>query len=199
MIEIETDRLLLRAFKMADLDDLSMIFSDPEVVKYLGKGLPARREETECALRSIIRHRKRHGYGRWAVIFKRTLELIGYGGLRSFHGTPELVYLLSKSYWGQGLATELARASLKYGFEEQRFKRIVAMANQANTASQRVMEKVGMTFEKTAHLCDMDIVCYSISRAAYRSEQLKTSSSPQEYTESDRDNFGRRNPTRLVA
>jgi ribosomal-protein-alanine N-acetyltransferase len=199
MIEIETERLLLRPFTMADLDDLCLIFSDPEVVKYLGKGLPAKREETEYALRSIIRHRKRHGYGRWAVIFKRTRELIGYGGLRSFHGTPELVYLLSKSYWGCGLATELALAALKHGFDKLRFKRIVAMANQANMASQRVMEKVGMTFEKTAHICNMDIVCYSLSRATYRSEQIKDSSSPDEYAEPGRGNLSRRNSTRLVA
>jgi ribosomal-protein-alanine N-acetyltransferase len=199
MIEIETDRLLLRTFTMADLEDLRLIFSDPEVVKYLGSGKPAGRKETEYALRSIIRHRKRHGYGRWAVIFKRTRELIGYGGLRCYHGTPELVYLLAKSYWGNGLATELAVASLRYGFEKLRFKRIVAMANQANKASHRVLEKVGMTFEKTAHICNMDIVCYSLSSAAYRSKQIKAGSSPQEYTESDRDNPGRPNPTRLVA
>jgi ribosomal-protein-alanine N-acetyltransferase len=199
MIEIETDRLLLRTFTMADMDELCLIFSDSEVVKYLGKGLPAGKEETEHALRSIIRHRKRHGYGRWAVTFKRTQELIGYGGLRCFHGTPELVYLLSKSYWGQGLATELAMASLKHGFEKLRFKHIVAMANQANKASHRVLEKVGMTFEKTARICDMDIFCYSLSRTAYRSQQIKTKSSPGEYAERDSSNLSRRNPKRLVA
>jgi ribosomal-protein-alanine N-acetyltransferase len=93
----------------------------------------------------------------------------------------------------------LAGASLKYGFDKLRFKRIVAMANQANTASQRVLEKVGMTFEKTAHIYHMDVVCYSLARAAYRSQNLKTSSSPGEHAEQGGDNFNRRNPTRLVA
>jgi RimJ/RimL family protein N-acetyltransferase len=167
MEEIETDRLLLRDFTLADLDELSQIFSDPEVVRYLGSGRPLCKEEAEGALRSIISHREQHGYGRRAVIFKQTGELIGYGGLRSFNGTPELVYLLKKSYWGKGLATEIAKASLKYGFCERQFERIVAMANMANKASHRVMEKVGMSFEKTAHLCNMDIVCYVISSATY--------------------------------
>jgi RimJ/RimL family protein N-acetyltransferase len=188
MKDIETDRLLLRSFTVADLDELSSIFSDPEVVRYLGSGEPAHREETERALHSIIAHRERHGYGRWAVVFKQTRELIGYGGLRSFHGTPELVYLLAKSYWGRGLATEIARASLNYGFCELQFERIVGMANTANTASRRVMEKVGMTFEKTAHLYDMDIVCYDISSATYLSEQLKNCA-PHAYPEPGTDNF----------
>lgn len=173
MREFETDRLLLRRFTIADLDELSVIFSDPKVVRYLGSGKPAKRKETEHALHTIIKHWERHGFGRWAVVSKQTRELIGYGGLRSFHDTPELVYLLARRYWGIGLATEIARASLRYGFREQGFERIVAMARLANTASHRVMEKVGMSFEKTAHIYDMDIVCYSITSGAYLSGQAK--------------------------
>jgi RimJ/RimL family protein N-acetyltransferase len=171
MKEIETDRLLLRRFTMDDLDELSVIFSDPKVVKYLGSGKPAKRTETEHALRTIIQHWERHGFGRWAVVFKQTRELIGYGGLRSFHDVPELVYLLARRYWGIGLATEIARASLKYGFRKRGFERIVAMARLANRASHRVMEKVGMSFEKTTYIYDMNIVCYAITRDEYLSGQ----------------------------
>lgn len=171
MKEIETERLLLRRFTIADLDELSVIFSDPKVVRYLGSGKPAKRAETEHALHTILQHWKRHGFGRWAVVFKQTRELIGYGGLRNFHDTPELVYLLARRYWGIGLATEIARASLKFGFRERRFERIVAMARLANTASHRVMQKVGMSFEKTTYIYDMDIVCYAINRAAYLAGQ----------------------------
>lgn len=186
---------------MTDLDELSLIFSDPEVVRYLGSGKPAQREETEHALRTIIKHWKRHGFGRWAVVFKQTQELIGYGGLRSFHGTPELVYLLARRYWRIGLATEIARASLEYGFEEQRFERIVAMARLANTASHRVMKKIGMSFEKTAHIYDMDIVCYSITSAAYLSGQTRNRRGHRPYArnpESSADDFIGWRPTRLA-
>src|SRR4051812_10194079 len=171
MPEIETDRLLLRQFTTDDLDALAHIFADPEVVKHLGSGQPASKGETETALRSIIAHWSHHGFGRWAAVHKRTRELVGYGGLRNFHGEPELVYLLKKSHWRRGLATEMARVCLKFGFEELRFERIIAMAKTANVASHRVMEKAGMCFERAASIYGMDIVCYALSRPAYLSAQ----------------------------
>jgi ribosomal-protein-alanine N-acetyltransferase len=167
MNEIETERLQLRLFQPDDLDDLSLIFGDPDVVRYLGSGQPAQREETETALMSIIRHWEAYGFGRWAAICKQTRKLIGYCGLRNFQGTAELVYLLSKQYWGMGLATEMARASVKFGFEEKKFERIIAMAKLANVASQRVMNKIGMTFQTNAQIFNMEVALYSLNRAAY--------------------------------
>ena len=169
---IETERLQLRLFTLDDLDDLSLIFSDPDVVKHLGTGKPAPREETEQALHSVINHWERHGFGRWAAVFKATGKLIGYSGLRSFNGTPELVYLLDKPYWGLGLATEMAQASLKYGFEELGFERIIALSKLANVASHHVLEKIGMVYEKTTTIFEMDVVHYSITREMYLSRQL---------------------------
>jgi ribosomal-protein-alanine N-acetyltransferase len=170
MNEIETERLQLRLFRPDDLDELSLIFGDPDVVRYLGSGHPASRADTETALDSIIRHWQVHGFGRWAAICKQTRRLIGYCGLRNFNGMPELVYLLSKQYWGMGLATEMARASLKYGFEERQFERIIAMAKLANVASQRVMRKIGMGFQENAVIFNMEVAFYSINRATYFSE-----------------------------
>jgi ribosomal-protein-alanine N-acetyltransferase len=170
MNEIETERLRLRLFRPNDLDDLSLIFSNPDVVRHLGSGQPASREETETALCSIIRHWDVYGFGRWAAILKSTQKLIGYCGLRSFQGTPELVYLLAKEYWGMGLATEMARTSLRYGFEERKFERIIALTKLANVASQRVMRKIGMSFQKNAVIFNMQVACYSISRVTYLSK-----------------------------
>ena len=171
MDAIETVRLRLRKFTIADLDDLALIFGDPEVVKHLGSGKPAQRKETEVTLNSIIKHWEQHGFGRWAAIEKQTGKLIGYGGLRNFHGTPELVYLLDKPFWGKGLATEMASGCLKYGFDERRFERIVGVVKSANAASQRVMEKIGMSYEKRASLYGMDVVCYTLSRDIYQLNQ----------------------------
>jgi ribosomal-protein-alanine N-acetyltransferase len=86
--------------------------------------------------------------------------------------TPEVVYHLAKSYWGQGLATEIARASLRYGFEENKFERIVAIAKPDNTASIHVMEKIGMSYERRASYYTYDVVQYSISRESYALTQL---------------------------
>jgi ribosomal-protein-alanine N-acetyltransferase len=152
-------------FQSDDLDNLySNVFSDSEIFKYVGNGQPATREETESALISIIAHWQKHGFGRWAAIEKASNRLIGFGGLRSLFGTPELVYHFAKPHWGKGLGTELASAALKYGFDAHGFARIVAIAKPANAASMHVMKKVGMRFEKLARYYEIDVVQYEILR-----------------------------------
>ncbi|HEY0407786.1 MAG TPA: GNAT family N-acetyltransferase [Pyrinomonadaceae bacterium] len=172
MDEIETTRLRLRQFTPDDLDDLADIFSDALVLKYLAAGTAATREETEVALLSMIRHWQRNGYGRWAAIDRATQKLIGYGGLRSFDGTPELVYLLDRPYWGIGLATEIALACLEYGFMRHRFERIIGFAKPGNLASRRVLEKVGMKFERHDRFFNIDVVVHSLTRSSYLSQSL---------------------------
>ncbi len=82
--------------------------------------------------------------------------------------TPELVYLLAKPYWGMGLATEAAKACLKYGFEELQLEQIIAVTRHENVASRRVLERIGMKHEKDVRLYDIDCVYYSISRKSYQ-------------------------------
>src|ERR1700730_6327707 len=165
---IETERLLLRMFRSEDLDDLTGLLRDPDVVKYVGDGKPVDREEAEKALKSIIKHWETHGFGRWLVVDKKTQDFIGFGGLRSLFGTPEVVYHLAKAYWGMGLATELARASVRFGFEEHQFERIVAIAKPDNGASIHVMEKIGMLYEMHTSYYDMDVIQYAITRADFQ-------------------------------
>ena len=169
MPTIETQRLYLRTLTLDDLDDLFLILSDPEVIRYVGSGQPASREETRTALLSIINHWKLHGFGRWAVVDKESQRLIGFGGLRSLFGTPEVVYHLAKWCWGKGLATEMAGAVLRYGFEEHPFDRIVAIAKPLNVASVRVMEKVGMKYVKHTSYYEIDVVEYELVRSRFRS------------------------------
>jgi RimJ/RimL family protein N-acetyltransferase len=172
MDEIETGRLQLRLFTADDLDELALILSDPLVLRHLSPNRAATREETNTALLSMIRHWQRHGYGRWAVVELATRKLIGYGGLRNFDGTPELVYLLNRPYWGCGLATEVARACLEYGFMHHGFERIIAVAKPNNLASRRVMEKAGLSYERDANFFNIDVVLYSLRRTTYLSQNL---------------------------
>jgi ribosomal-protein-alanine N-acetyltransferase len=172
MDEIETDRLRLRIFTPDDLDELALIFSDPLVLKYLQPGRAASREETDTALLSMIRHWQRHGYGRWAVVHRSTQKLIGYGGLRCFDGTPELVYLLARPYWNRGFATELANRCLEYGFMRHEFEHIIALTRPRNMASRRVMEKIGMRYEQRTNVFNIDVVKYCLTREAYLSQTL---------------------------
>jgi len=171
MHEVETARLRLRMFTPADLSALSRIFADPHVMEYLGKdGLPIPSEETAAALTSIIEHWHRNGFGRWAVEDKADGRLLGYAGIRSLEGQAELVYLLAKEYWGQGLATEVAVACLRYGFTEKRFDSILALTRPLNVRSRRVMEKIGMRFEKDATYFGIDVVQYVVERREYKGD-----------------------------
>lgn len=167
---IETYRLQLRRFRPDDLDDLAALILDPDVMRYVGNGLPGTLEEADSALTSIIRHWETHGFGRWAAIDKQSGQFVGFGGLRSLLGTPEVVYHFAKAWWGRGLATELARASLRYGFEEHRFGQIVAVAKPENTASIHVMEKIGMHYEKRTSYYNIDVIQYTISKDDFRAD-----------------------------
>lgn len=167
--EIETARLRLRQFREDDLDAFADIYSDPDVVRYLGTGAPASKDETAEHLSKLIaNHWAEKRLGRWAVIDKADGRLIGLCGLRLLEGSPELVYLLSKSYWGRGLAPEAARACLRYAFEELRLERLVAITRPENTASRRVLDKVGLKYERNARFYDIDCVFYVITRDDYK-------------------------------
>lgn len=159
---IETERLRLRMFRPEDLDNLAGMLADPDVMRYVEDGQPKDREVADKALHSIIAHWGRHGFGRWAVEDKVSGEFVGFGGLRSLFGTPEVVYHLARPHWGKGYATELGRASLQYGFRDHGFDRIVAIVKPGNAASIHVLEKLGLRFEMQTSYYDMEVVQYSI-------------------------------------
>jgi RimJ/RimL family protein N-acetyltransferase len=169
--EIETARLWLRAFTPGDLDELQLVFGDTEVMKYISGGKPRTREETETGLRRTIEGWQRRGFGLWAVVEKATDKVIGYCGLIFLEETPEIevAYGLAKSSWGKGFATEAAHASLRFGFEELKLDRIVAVVNPQNSASQRVLEKLGMKYTKHERHYDADLMYYEISKSDYQS------------------------------
>jgi RimJ/RimL family protein N-acetyltransferase len=170
MQEIETARLYLRQFTPDDLDELFRIYSDAEIMKYL-RGVKTR-EETESAIHTMLKLWEENNFGMWALVHKIDRKMIGRCGLAFLDRTPEveLGYTLDKVYWNQGLATEASFASLNYGFETLKLDRIVAIARPENIASQRVIQKVGMKYEKNDHYYETDVVYYSISRETYQSK-----------------------------
>jgi ribosomal-protein-alanine N-acetyltransferase len=172
MTSLETDRLVLRRLAPDDFDALARIFNNPNVMKYLGlEGSPMSREETETFLHSINRHWERHGFGRWIVVAKENNQVIGCSGLRSYEGTAELVYLIDEPYWDKGLATEIARACLEFGFTRRGFQKIIAFARPGNAPSRKVMEKIGMRFVLETTVFGVFVVQYEILREDYRPDQ----------------------------
>jgi RimJ/RimL family protein N-acetyltransferase len=129
MPEIETSRLHLRQFSMDDLNDLFAIRSDPEVMRFIGEGQPHSLDQVRDALENVLSVWKQHGFGRWAVVHKANKKMIGWCGLAFLEKTDEIEigYGIAKEYWGRGLTTEAAAASIKYGFEELKLNRIVAV------------------------------------------------------------------------
>lgn len=168
MVNQETNRLLLRMFTLDDLDDLAKIFEKPSVMKYLGLDCqPLSREETEIALASIIKNWELNNFGRWAVISKEGGDLIGCAGFRSYEGLAELFYLLDEPFWGKGLATEIAETCLQFGFHDRNFNKIVAFIRPQNSASLRVLEKIGMRFVQEITIFGVFAVQYEILRENY--------------------------------
>src|SRR5258708_23287781 len=102
--EIETSRLRLKPIGLDDLDGLFELIRDPEVIRYFAPSKPMEREDVKVALQSMIAHWEQHGFGRMSIILKETGQMIGYSGLRTLEGIPEIIYTVAKQYWGKGLA-----------------------------------------------------------------------------------------------
>ena len=167
---VETERLVLRAFGLSDLDDFARLRADAEVMRYIGTGTPHTREQTLERLRANVGRWHANGFGHWAVVEKSSRELMGWCGLARLDETPEVEvgYGLGRKFWGAGAATEVARASLRFGFEEHGLERIAAVAMPSNTASRRVMEKLGMRYLRDAHYYGAEVVYYAVARAEFR-------------------------------
>jgi RimJ/RimL family protein N-acetyltransferase len=152
---LETERLLLRRFTMADVDNLSDLDADPDVMRFINGGSPTSRDEIENEfLPAFLGYYQRYqGYGFWAAIEKSTGAFLGWFHFRPGHaaapGEVELGYRLRKSAWGMGYATEGSRALIRKGFTESGVQRVTAEADAANIASRRVMEKAGLTLVRT--------------------------------------------------
>jgi RimJ/RimL family protein N-acetyltransferase len=166
-IILETKRLLLRHQVIQDLDDLWTLYCNPEITKYIPDA-PRSREE---ARQELEWHRNGHPryreLGLWATIHKETGKFIGRCGLLPWtidgQQEVEVAYTIAQEYWGQGLGTEAAQAILKYGFEKLNLSRLICLIVEENIASQRVAEKIGMSFEKEGHDETGPFLIYSIS------------------------------------
>jgi len=170
---IETARLLLRPFVAEDLDDYSrLIFADAEVMRYLPKRDLAPRARAERTLTIFTEHWSLYGFGVWAVTDKVTGDFLGHCGLGHVPeaGEIEVLYALGRTYWGRGIASEAARASVRFGFETAQLTRLIALAVPANIGSRRVMEHLGFEYEKDAHFFGLDLAYYTLPRERFRSD-----------------------------
>ena len=155
-----TDRLSFRVWMDEDLVRFHQICSDLQVMEYVGDCLVWSRQRTGQFIKSAIDTSRQHGYCQWAVIHKADQQLIGYCGFVKTDTAPEIGWRLAPEYWAQGLATEAARATLKHGIETLGFQKVIATVQAANTASIRVIEKLGMTLEKSFDRDGREVLVY---------------------------------------
>lgn len=161
---IETPRLVIRSFEIADAEQLhERVLGDEETMRFIPRGASPSLERTRGAVERFIRHEREHGFGLWAVELRATGELIGDCGLVYVEGKGpevEVAYHFAKEWWGRGLATEAARACLEYGFRELALREIIAICFPEHVASRRVMEKAGMRYVGPARYYELDLVKY---------------------------------------
>jgi ribosomal-protein-alanine N-acetyltransferase len=160
---IETERLILRKFTIDDVEESYQMNKDPTVQRYLPSEGPLTRKNVEHMIKNnVLADYKEHGFGRLAVIHKQDNRFIGFTGLKYVpeFDAVDIGYRLNSAYWGQGLATESALPTIEYGFKVLKLPRIVAAAIADNQGSIRVMEKLGMHFEKTLELDGHPCVYY---------------------------------------
>jgi len=161
---LTTPRLVLRPFAPEDTTSLYRILNEPNIMQYFPNTEPPGMERVQKIIENQLAHWEEHNLGWWAVVPKGQTELIGWNGLQYLPETDEVEvgYLLSQQFWGQGYATEGARASLKFGFDQLGLKRIIGLTHPDNKASQKVLLKCGLEFIDLANYFNMQVHCYAV-------------------------------------
>ena len=149
-MKIKTDRLIIRSNQEVDSEPLAALWTDPEVTHYMGG--PRNYEEILKILKEDAEVNPQPVFDLWPVIEKKTGRIIGTGGIleKDIDGRNqyEIIYVLAKSAWGKGFATEVARSLKDYAFNELGLNRVTALIDPDNAKSEKVAIKIGLRYEK---------------------------------------------------
>ena len=177
--EWRTPRLRLRRPREDDFEHYIRMYADPVVMATLN-GVRTR-DETRVLFDRLLAHWEQHRFGLWIMCDPDTCEFIGRGGLRllTLEGREEMEvgYGMMAAYWGRGLATELARESVRVAFEVLGRPDLVSFTLPTNRASQRVMEKAGFVYERDGTFADLPHVFYRLTSERWRSLRAEGTSS----------------------
>ncbi len=169
--ELETPRMRGEPLGPEHEAAMAELTLDPRVYRTLWPwSEPPSRADVRTSLLDKRGHWERYGFGLWLLRDRATGELVGRGGLQYTDAVGgfavEAAWAIVPERWGQGLATELARASVRVAFDSLRLPEVIAITLPTNAASRRVMEKAGFAF-------DRDIVHVGLAHVLYR-RQLDT-------------------------
>src|ERR1051326_7563580 len=170
---LETERLIMREWRDSDLDAFAGFYGDAEVMRYLS-GQPMTRGDAWRSMASAAGHWVLRGYGLWVVERKSDGAVIGRVGLIRPEGWPalEVGWTLGREFWGQGYATESARAAQNYAFLTRPVDKMISLIDPDNKASQAVAQRIGETcgpdFELVISGKSYATQIWSISREEWR-------------------------------
>jgi RimJ/RimL family protein N-acetyltransferase len=148
--EIRTERLLLRGWRDEDFDAYERICADAETMRFMLPPRPLTPAEAALDVESLREHWRVHGFGHWAVEELETGRLVGRTGIKRHDDWPpdplntEVGWLYDRAVWGRGLATEGAKAAVRFCFGELGRPEVISICHPDNAASRRVMEKAGL-------------------------------------------------------
>ena len=165
MVTLITDRLTMRQFREADLDDYHAMCSDPEVMRFLG-GETWTRMETWRHIATILGHWQLRGFGVWAVEETSTGRFVGRIGLIHPEGWPgfEVGWTLARAAWGNGYATEAAAKAVEYAFTELDRDHVISLIHPDNKASLAVALRLGESYEETIEFFKAQVDVYGLWR-----------------------------------
>jgi RimJ/RimL family protein N-acetyltransferase len=163
--QLQTERLRLRLFTLADEQIMFELNSDPEIIKY-AEATPARdlQEARQRLEQGPLADYEKYGYGRFAVELKETGNVIGFCGIKYLPelDLPEVGYRYLKEYWGRGIGTEAARVCVDFARDDLKIKKLVALIVPENTGSIKIAEKLGMSKGPLIHVYDVDAIQYEM-------------------------------------
>ena len=165
---VETERLILRSFNLNDLEAYSEMCSDTRFMKYLG-GRTLTEEQTWENIAIIQGQWMLLGYGIWAIESTETGDLVGRAGLLNLYGWPgiEVCWALSPNHWAKGYATEAAKASIAWAFENNISNSLISLIHPNNKKSENVALRAGETFREQIIFKDQPSNVYEIHDTKY--------------------------------
>jgi len=166
---LETQRLLMRPFQDGDATAAFEWLGHRETMRYSPNGPDRSVARTGVRLRRYQDHQRQHGFSRWMVLDRESGCPIGDAGLMHLPGTGEieLGYRMTPAWWNRGLATEAGEAWLRHGRQALALPRIIAMAHAENGASQRVLQRLGFSFQRMDELMGTRARVYSLCNARH--------------------------------
>ena len=165
-----SDRLLFRPWTFDDLGPFRPIATDPEVMRYIGAGEPLGDDRIAFSIGKQVAYQETLGFSLWVLELRTGGGLIGFCGLQPLPGTDdiEVGWWLAREHWGRGLGTEAGGTAMALAFDRHGLDRITAIAQAPNRASIRIMEKLGMRFERIYRDGPPQVVLYAKSRPTPR-------------------------------